>query len=69
MERRVLKVLKALAQYKNLTVGEMLEGIVLRAFDGKPPFTKQTLNTIAELKNIYQLDVDAGAGHRLKGRS
>jgi hypothetical protein len=65
MERRVLKVLKALAEYKDMTLGDLLEGVVLHAFDGKTPFTAQTLRKIAELKSIYELDLDARSSHRL----
>jgi hypothetical protein len=65
MERRILKVLKALAEYKNMTLGDLLEGIVLHAFDGKAPFSAETLRKIAELKRVYELDLDAGASHRL----
>jgi hypothetical protein len=66
MERRLLKVLKALAEYKNMTLGDLLEGIVLHAFEGKSPFSTVTLRKIAELKNVYSLDLDAKASHRLK---
>ena len=66
MERRILKVLKAMAEYKNMTLGDLLEGIVLHAFDGKTAFHAQTLRKIAELKSIYELDLDAGSSHRLK---
>jgi hypothetical protein len=66
MERRILKVLKAVAEYKNMTLGDLLEGIVLHAFDGKAPFSAGTLRKIAELKGIYGLDLDARASHRLK---
>ncbi len=66
MERRILKVLKALAEYKNMTLGDLLEGIVLHAFDGKAPFAAGTLRKIAELKGIYELDLNARASHRLK---
>jgi hypothetical protein len=69
MERRVLKVLKALAEYKNMTLGDLLEGIVLHAFDGKLPFSAETLRKVAELKGIYELDLDAGASHRLKEKA
>lgn len=69
MERRILKVLKALAEYKNMTLGDLLEGVVLHAFDGKAPFTADTVRKIAELKRIYDLDLDARASHRLKERS
>jgi len=69
MERRVLKVLKALAEYKNMTLGDLLEGIVLHAFDGKAPFSSETLRKVAELKGIYELDLDAGASHRLEEKT
>jgi hypothetical protein len=69
MERRILKVLKALAEYKNMTLGDLLEGIVLHAFDGKVPFSAETLRKVAELKAIYELDLDAHASHRLKEKS
>ena len=69
MERRLLKVLKALAEYKNMTLGDLLEGIVLHAFEGKAPFSAQTLRKIAELKGIYELDLDARASHLLKERA
>jgi hypothetical protein len=66
MERRILKVLKALAEYKNMTLGDLLEGMVLHAFDGKAPFSAETLRKVAELKRVYELDLDAGASHRLQ---
>jgi hypothetical protein len=68
IERRLLKVLKALAEYKNMTLGDLIEGIVLHAFDGKAPFGAETRQKIAELKDIYGLDLDARASHRLKER-
>ena len=66
LERRLLKVLKGLAEYRNTTLGDLLEGIVLHAFEGKAPFSAQTQRKIAELKCIYELDLDARASHRLK---
>ncbi len=69
MERRVLKVLKALAEYKDMTLGDLLEGMVLHAFDGKVPFTARTLRKIAELKGIYELDLDARSSHRLREKA
>jgi hypothetical protein len=65
MERRILKVLKALAEYKNMSLGDLLEGVVLHAFEGKTPFGAATLGKIAELKRVYELDLDAEASHRL----
>ena len=69
IERRLLKVLKALAAYKNMSLGDLIEGIVLHAFDGKHAFAPATRRKIRELKKIYELDLDASASHRLKDKS
>jgi len=66
MEKRVLKVLKAFAELKDLTLGDLLEGIVLHAFDGKAPFSSNSLKEIEELKRIYGLKLRAGDSHQLK---
>ena len=66
MEKRLLKVLKALAEYYDLSLGDLLEGIVLHAFDGKVPFSAESLARIADLKKVYGLDLDASASHRLQ---
>ena len=65
IEKRILKVMKALAEYHDLTLGDLIEGIVLHAFEGKSPFGAESLKLIAELKNIYHLDLDAGSSHQL----
>ena len=65
IEKRLLKVLKGLAEYHDLTLGDLLEGIVLHAFDGKHPFSNETRQRIADLKRIYQLDLDSTASHQL----
>jgi hypothetical protein len=69
MERRILKVLKAVAEFKNMSLGNLLEGIVLHALDDKAPFSPETLRKIADLKAVYELDLDARASHRLKEKS
>ena len=66
MEKRLLKVLKAFAEYHDMTLGDLLEGIVLHAFDGKTPFSPSSLERIRELKKFYELDLDSGASHRLR---
>jgi hypothetical protein len=65
IEKRILKVLKALAEYHDFTLGDLLEGIVLHAFDGKAPFGADSLARIRELKKIYGLDLDSRASHQL----
>jgi len=69
MEKRILKVLKALAELKDLSLGDLLEGICLHAFDGKSPFSDETRRKIAELKRVYGLDLDSGASHLLRERA
>jgi len=66
MEKRLLKVLKAFAEYHDMSLGDLLEGIVLHAFDGKTPFSPASLARIQELKQFYDFDLDSSASHRLK---
>ena len=56
IEKRLLKVLKALAEYMDVSVGELIEIIVLSSFEGTSKFSKGTLNKIADLKRIYDVD-------------
>jgi hypothetical protein len=65
MEKRLVKVLKALAEYHDLSLGDLLEGIVLHAFEGKLAFGPESLRRIAEIKKIYALDLDASHAHLL----
>ena len=66
MEKRMVKVLKALAEYHDLSFGELLEGIVLHAFANRPPFSPDTLQRIAQLKQVYGMDYDVDMSHRLR---
>lgn len=65
MEKRILKVLKALAEYHDMTLGDLLEGIVLHAFEGQCPFGVESLRRIEDLKKFYGLDLDSRASHHL----
>ena len=66
IEKRILKVLKGFAEYHDMTLGDVLEGIVLHAFDGKTPFSAVWLERIRQLKKFYGLDLDSSASHRLQ---
>ena len=68
IEKRLLKTLKALAELKDLTLGDLLEGIVLHAFEGKAPFSKETLGQIAELRKIYDMTLRAGDSHKMRDK-
>jgi hypothetical protein len=65
MEKGLLKVLKAFAEYHDMSLGDLLEGIVLHVFDGKTPFNSDSLKRIHDLKKFYALDLDSSASHRL----
>lgn len=66
IEKRLLKVLKALAEYRDMNLGDLLEGIVLHAFEGKCAFEAETLSRIRDLKKLYGLDLSASASHKLR---
>lgn len=68
MEKRILKVLKGLAEFHDITLGDLLEGIVLHAFDGKVPFGPQSREVIARLRKVYALDLTAADSHKLVER-
>ena len=50
IEKRLLKVLKAVADYRDMSLGDLLEGIVLHVFEGKCPIQPETLSKIRDLK-------------------
>jgi predicted DNA-binding ribbon-helix-helix protein len=66
LESRLLKVLKALATELEMPLGDLLEGIVLHAFEGKAPFSAATLRQIKALRSVYGLDLTARDAHKLK---
>ena len=65
IEKRLLKVLKGLAEYLDMSLGDLLEGIVLHAFEGKSPFEAETLGKIEQLKAVYGVDFGSAASHRM----
>jgi hypothetical protein len=66
IERNTLKVLKGLAEYLDVSLGNLVEGIVLHAFEGKTPFGQPTLAKIDQLKAVYGLVLTAADAHQLK---
>ncbi|HYX73446.1 MAG TPA: hypothetical protein VE819_02045 [Steroidobacteraceae bacterium] len=66
LESRLLKVLKALATELDMSLGDLLEGIVLHAFEGKAPFSAATLRKVKALKAVYGLDLTAKDSHQLR---
>jgi hypothetical protein len=65
LEKRLVKVLRGLADYLDLSLGDLLEGITLHALEGKAPFSEETLGHIKRFKTVYGLDLTAEDSHRL----
>ncbi len=66
LEKRLLKVLKGLAEHLDMSLADLLEGMSLHCFENKPPFSETTLKKIEQLKQVYDLDLDASHSHTLQ---
>jgi hypothetical protein len=66
IEKRTLKVLKALAEYLDMSLGDLLEGVVLHAFEGRSAFSDETLVQIRRLRGVYGLELTAADSHELR---
>lgn len=65
LEKRLVKVLKGLAEQLDMPLSSLLEGMVLHCFEGKTPFSAATLAKIEQLKAVYDLTLTAQDSHRL----
>ena len=65
IEKRLVKVLKAVAEYLDMTLGDLIEGIVLHAFEGKSPFSATMIEKISDIKKIYELELNSSHSHKL----
>ena len=65
MEKRLVKVLKAMAEYHDLSLGDLMEGIILHSMEGKKTFSDDSIKRIEQLKQIYGMDYDSSAAHNL----
>jgi predicted DNA-binding ribbon-helix-helix protein len=63
MEKRLVKVLKAMAEYHDMSLGDLMEGIILHAMEGRNPFDQESITNIEKLKEIYGMDYDSTAAH------
>ena len=66
IEKRILKVAKGLAEYLDMSLGDLLEGVLLNAFEGKDAFSSATLERIGMLKDLYGLKLTAADAHQLR---
>jgi hypothetical protein len=65
MEKTLVKVLKGLAEYLDISLGDLLEGMTLHSLEGKAPFSKETLMQVERLKSVYGLKLTAADSHQL----
>jgi predicted glycoside hydrolase/deacetylase ChbG (UPF0249 family) len=65
MEKTLVKVLKGLAEYLDISLGDLLEGVTLHSLEGKAPFSKETLAQVERLKSVYGLKLTAEDSHQL----
>lgn len=65
IESSLLKVLKGVAEYAGISLGDLLEGIVLHAFEDKAPFSAETRRVIDQLKTVYGCELSAADSHQL----
>lgn len=65
IERRILQVLKGLAAYHEISLGDLLEGILLHTFEGKAPLSEASLEAVQKLKDVYGLDLTSADSHKL----
>ena len=65
IEKRILKVLKAIAARNEMSLGDLIEGIVLHSFEGLAPFGEETLEFIEQMRSAYELDLTAADSHKL----
>ncbi len=68
VERNLLKVLKGVAEYLDMSLGDLVEGVFLHAFEGKAPFSPETLGKIEQLRSVYGLTLTSADAHGLEER-
>jgi hypothetical protein len=75
MEKRLVQVLKGLAEFQGVTLGQLLENIVVHSFvpvegqEGEAsasPHGKRALAAIDGLKKVYGMDYDVHAARHFK---
>jgi len=78
MEKKMVQVLKGLAEFNDETLGQLLEKIVLHSFEPMPgeegewsasPHGKRALAAIADLKRVYGMGYDVHAARRFPGEN
>lgn len=64
LEKRLAALLQDLARHKRMSIGGVLEEMLLHTNEGVGPHTKTTLHYIQELKKKHGIDYDSHASYR-----
>lgn len=59
IDRDLLKVLKGMAELYEISLGELFEGVLLHALEGRSPFGSVALERITTLCEVYGLELGA----------
>ena len=59
IDKQLLKVMKAVAEFHDMSLGHLVESLVLHSFEGRSPFGKKSLKRIRNLKKIYRVQAEA----------
>ena len=65
IEKGILQILKSLAAFHGISLSDLVEGIMLHSFDGKPPFGEESMALIRKLRSAYKFDLTAEDAHKL----
>lgn len=66
MSTPLLKTLRALADYKDMSLGDLLEAMLLHGLDNKAPFSRETLKVISQLRDVYKLELTSADAASLR---
>ena len=61
LEKRLVKVLKALAEYLDVSLGELIEGIAIHSLEREHAFTADAIPLIKKFKDAYEMSYDVHA--------
>lgn len=61
LEKKLVKVLKGLAEYQDISLGELIELISLHALEREHAFASDSIPLVKKMKEVYGMDYDIHA--------
>lgn len=61
LEKRLVKVLKGLAEHQDMTLGEIIELITIHALEREHAFAADSIPLVKKIKDVYGMDYDIHA--------